>query len=100
MPVEQFRESYAILVPSQYDATYVSLVVPDGTSALIDNNDVSAQLAAFGGGFKGGRVKITTAGPHTISCPGGGCGVELYGYSDAVSYMIAGGLDLKQIVIN
>ncbi len=66
VPVEQFRESYAILVPSQYDATYVSLVVPDGTSALIDNNDVSAQLAAFGGGFKGGRVKITTAGPHTI----------------------------------
>ncbi|MCE9572399.1 MAG: IgGFc-binding protein [Deltaproteobacteria bacterium] len=100
VPVEQFRDSYAILVPSQYDATYVSLVVPDGTSVALDGTDVTGQLAAFGGGFKGGRVKIATAGPHNITCPGGGCGVELYGYSDAVSYMIAGGLDLKQIVIN
>ncbi len=27
-------------------------------------------------------------------------GVGVYGYSSAVSYMFAGGLDLKQIVIN
>jgi hypothetical protein len=100
VPVEQFRDSYAILVPSQYMATYASIVVPDGTTAMLDNSDVTSQLTPFGGGFRGGRVKITTAGPHNITCPGGGCGVELYGYSDAVSYMFAGGLDLKQIVIN
>jgi hypothetical protein len=38
------------------------------------------------------------AGQHVISCPAG-CGVEVYGYSDAVSYMFAGGLDLKKIVL-
>ena len=38
------------------------------------------------------------AGQHTIHCADG-CGVLVYGYSDAVSYMFAGGLDLKQIVI-
>ena len=37
-------------------------------------------------------------GPAQDQCPAG-CGVEVYGYSDAVSYMFAGGLDLKQIVI-
>jgi hypothetical protein len=38
-------------------------------------------------------------GQHKISCPNG-CGLLVYGYSDAVSYMFAGGLDLKKIVIN
>ena len=40
-----------------------------------------------------------TAGQHKITCPNG-CGVVVYGYSDAVSFMFAGGLDLKKIVIN
>jgi len=39
-----------------------------------------------------------SAGQHRITCPAG-CGVLVYGYSDAVSYMFAGGLDLKQIVL-
>ncbi len=28
------------------------------------------------------------------------CGLEVYGYSSAVSYFFAGGLDLEQIVID
>jgi hypothetical protein len=38
------------------------------------------------------------AGQHRIQCPGG-CGVEVYGYSLSVSYLFAGGLDLRQIVV-
>jgi len=32
-------------------------------------------------------------------CPDS-CGIEVYGYSEAVSYLFAGGLDLEQIVID
>ncbi len=98
VPVEQFRTSYTILIPSQYDANYVSLVVPMAGTAQIDGNDVTSQLSAFGGSYKGGRITVA-AGPHAITC-GNGCGIEVYGYSSAVSYMFAGGLDLKQIVVN
>jgi IgGFc binding protein len=99
VPTEQYRSSYAILIPSQYDASYVSLVVGQGGSAMIDGNDVTSQLTGFAGGtFLGGRIAVT-AGAHQIQCSAGGCGVEVYGYSDAVSFMVAGGLDLKQIVI-
>jgi len=99
VPTEQYRSSYAILVPSQYTASYVSLVVPMGNTATIDGDDKTSQLTGFAGGaYLGGRIPVT-AGAHQIECSSGGCGIEVYGYSDAVSYMFAGGLDLKQIVI-
>jgi hypothetical protein len=48
--------------------------------------------------FRAARYPVP-AGQHTIHCPDG-CGVEVYGYSDAVSYMFAGGLDLRAIVLS
>lgn len=99
VPVEQFRSTYTFLVPDEYDQNFVSIVAPANVSVTLDGNDVSGQLAAFASGsHKAGRV-ATSAGQHTITCPGG-CSVEVYGYSDAVSYLFAGGLDLEQIVID
>ena len=64
----------------------------------LDGNDVTAQLVSFGAGtFKAGRIPVS-AGSHTLSCPAT-CGVEVYGWSAAVSYLFAGGLDLEQIVV-
>ena len=100
VPVEQFRTSYTILIPSQYDANYMSIAAPTGVTVTLDGTNVSGQLAGFAGNmYLGGRISLT-AGPHTILCSGAGCGIEVMGYSDAVSYMFAGGLDLKQIVVN
>jgi len=95
---EQYRSSYTLLIPSQYDQNFLSIAAPAGSTVSLDGNDVTDQLAAFGPGtFKAGRVPVT-AGPHTLTCPGT-CGVEVYGWSEAVSYLFAGGLDLEQIVI-
>jgi hypothetical protein len=100
VPVEQYRTSYTILVPSQYDNNYMSIAAPAGVGVTLDGTDVTGQMTGFAGNaFKGGRITLA-AGPHTILCGGAGCGIEVYGYSDAVSYMFAGGLDLKQIVVN
>jgi hypothetical protein len=96
VPTEQFRKTYTFLVPMAYNFNYVSLVAQGGVR--MDGTDVTGMLASFGTGtFKGGRLALQ-AGPHEIDCPGG-CGIEVYGWSDAVSYMFAGGLDLKQIVV-
>jgi hypothetical protein len=99
VPTEQFRLNYQFLVPSQYMSNYISLVAPTAGTVALDGNDVTGQLANFGSGtFKGGRVSVN-AGPHKLDCPMG-CGVEVMGYDGAVSYLFAGGLDLKQIVVS
>ncbi len=94
VPTEQFRNDYTILVPSQYAKNFLSIAANATGAVTVDGTAVT--LAA-NGTYRAARVPVT-AGQHKIVCPGG-CGVEVYGYSDAVSYMFAGGLDLKQIVI-
>ncbi len=98
VPAEQFRTDYAILVPSQYAMNFVAIATTATGAVRIDGNDVTAQLQPFGGSYKGGRIAVT-AGQHTTACPGT-CGIEVMGYSDAVSYLFAGGLDLRQIVVD
>ncbi len=97
VPVEQFRKDYTILVPSQYTKNFMSISAPATGAVLVDGLPI--QLAAFGGGMYRAARHVVNPGQHKISCPNG-CGVLVYGYSNAVSYMFAGGLDLKKIVIN
>lgn len=98
VPVEQYRADYAFLIPSQYNQNFVSISAPVGGVIKLDGNNVSGQLLPFGNNLRGGRISVT-AGQHKIECPNT-CGIEVYGYSDAVSYLFAGGLDLKKIVVN
>ncbi len=99
VPTEQFRSSYAVLVPQQYMANFASIVVATGGTVSVDGTDVTGQLSSTFGAYRAGRIMLS-AGPHRIECPAAGCGVEVYGWSRAVSYMFAGGLDLQQIVID
>jgi hypothetical protein len=98
VPTEQYRADYILLVPSEYNQSFMSMIAPAGGTVTIDGVDVTNQLAVFGSNqYKAGRVP-TTAGQHHVVCTEG-CGVEIYGWSDAVSYLVAGGLDLEQIVV-
>ena len=98
VPTEQFRTSYTILVPSQYMENYVAISTPMTGTVSVDGTDVSSMLTTFGGTHRAGRISVT-AGQHTIQCSAG-CGIEVMGYSDAVSYLFAGGLDLRVIVVD
>ncbi len=98
VPTEQYRLDYSFLVPSQYANNYASLVAPVGAPVRLDGVDVSAMLDAFGSGAYGAVRLRVEAGQHQLECPMG-CGVEVYGYDEAVSYLYAGGLDLEQIVV-
>jgi len=99
VPTEQYRTEYQLLVPEQYANNYFAIVAPTDGTVTLDTTDVTSQLANFGSGtYKAGRISVV-AGPHSLSCPLG-CGVEVMGYDEAVSYLFAGGLDLEQIVVD
>jgi hypothetical protein len=95
VPVEQYRTDYAILIPQAYGMNYLSISAPASGAVLVDGN--MQTMTSFAGSYRSAIVTVT-AGQHKIQCPGT-CGVLVYGYDDAVSYMFAGGLDLKQIVV-
>jgi len=96
VPAEQFRTSYTVLVPNAYTKNYLSIAAGAAGAVVVDG--LTVQVTPYANGmYRAARMQVN-AGQHVISCPAG-CGVEVYGYSDAVSYMFAGGLDLKPIVL-
>jgi hypothetical protein len=96
VPVEQYRNEYTVLVPQAYNKNFLSISATAAGAVTVDG--LAVQLTPFASGnFRAARMQVN-AGQHKIVCPAG-CGVEVYGYSDAVSYMFAGGLDLKKIVL-
>jgi hypothetical protein len=97
VPSEQFRKSYTLLIPAAYDENYISIAAAATGGVTLDGAPVV--LTTFpGGGTHRAAIAPVSAGQHTITCADG-CGVLVHGYSDDVSYMFAGGLDLKPIVI-
>lgn len=97
VPTEQFRNSYSFLVPAEYQENYVAITGLAGATILLDGDDVSTGLTEFGSKvYAGGRISLAP-GQHSIECVDG-CGIEVMGYSQDVSYLFAGGLDLEQIV--
>jgi protein subunit release factor A len=97
VPTAQYRTDYTILIPQAYNANYLSISAAATGAVTVNGNTVALTAFPAGGTHRVARVPVT-AGQYNIHCPDA-CGVLVYGYSDAVSYMFAGGLDLKQIVI-
>ncbi len=95
-PLEQFRDSYKFLAPLDYAEQYVAIVAHSGDDVRLDDTAIT-NWTSFGTGWMSTSVPIGV-GTHTISCPLE-CSVEVYGWSQAVSYLFAGGLDLHTIVI-
>jgi hypothetical protein len=103
-PTEQFRKEYTILVPAAYAENYDSIAAAATGGVTIQRiapnpMSIPVTMANFPGGgtHRAARVPLTE-GQYKITCADG-CGITVYGYSDGVSYMFAGGLDLKPIVI-
>ncbi|HUS30548.1 MAG TPA: IgGFc-binding protein [Kofleriaceae bacterium] len=103
-PTEQFRKEYTILVPAAYAENYVSIAAAATGGVTVERilpnpMSIPVTLATFPGGgtHRAARVPLS-AGQYKITCADG-CGIAVYGYSPQVSYMFAGGLDLKPIVI-
>jgi len=96
-PTEQFREAYTFLVPDEYDVQYISVAAWSTGAILLDGQDQSGRLTPISNNWVGGRIPVQP-GQHVLTCPNK-CGLLVYGYSRAVSYLFAGGLDLEAITI-
>ncbi|MBV8757275.1 MAG: IgGFc-binding protein [Deltaproteobacteria bacterium] len=95
-PEEQYRTDYKFLAPMDYDMQYATIVGVAGDAVTVDGTAV-AGWTSFGLGRATATVPLTV-GTHRLTCPNK-CSVEVYGWSQAVSYLFAGGLNLQQIVI-
>ena len=96
-PVEQHRTDYKFLAPMDYDQQYVGIVGVAGDAVKLDGVPVPF-TTTFASGTRATATVPITVGAHVVSCPMK-CSVEVYGWSQAVSYLFAGGLDLKPIVL-
>ncbi len=97
-PVEQHRTDYKFLAPMDYAEQYVSIVAIAGDQVSLDGLPVTGWTPFGPGGVYAAATVPIATGAHRVECSLK-CGVEVYGWSLAVSYMFAGGLDLKPIVL-
>jgi hypothetical protein len=95
-PIEQHRTDYKFLAPMQYAEQWASIVAAAGDAVLLDGVPVG-NFTPFGAGRATAWTPLTP-GTHVVSCPAK-CSVEVYGWSQAVSYLFAAGTNLKTIVI-
>jgi hypothetical protein len=95
--VEQFRTKYIFLAPDDYDVSYVDIVMPTGTDAVLDgapvngaqplSSNYSLARAKLGGGISGAHL-LTSDKP---------VGIQVVGYGAYTSYQYPGGLNLTLI---
>jgi hypothetical protein len=97
VPVEQFREQYVFLTPTNYLDDYINIVAQAGTQVTLDNTVMGAgYFTPVGDGtYQVARLKVGD-GVHSLdaSAP---VGVVVYGYDDDVSYGYPGGLSLSNL---
>jgi len=99
--VEQYRDSYIFLAPTDYDVSYVDIVYPPDAEASLklDGSAVGGTgVDITGSGFKVKRVKLGAGnnGAHTLTAEKA-FGIQVSGYGAYTSYQYPGGLNLKRI---
>ena len=97
-PIQQFRQDYVFLTPLDYATDFVNIVLPQGATAILDNNTVTGFTTigtVSGVTYQKATVEVSD-GVHTLttSAP---AGVFVYGYDRDVSYGYPGGLNLGRI---
>jgi hypothetical protein len=95
---EQYRSSYIFLAPTDYEESYVDLVLPAGASLSLDGAPVDAKPTAVNATWSVVRTALGpgNGGAHVLtgSQP---FGLQVIGYGAYTSYQYPGGLDLVAI---
>ncbi len=97
--VEQYRDKYVFLAPTDYDVNYVDIVMPVNATVTLDGIIIAAQAMPVGtSGYGVTRVQLGPGqgGAHVLdaSAP---VGIQVTGYGAYTSYYYPGGLNLKVI---
>ncbi len=96
--VEQYREKYVFLAPTDYDVNYVHVIMPLDATVNIDGAPIAAAPQPISSNFGVARVQLGPGanGSHVLeaSAP---VGIQVAGYGQYTSYYYPGGSDLKAI---
>jgi IgGFc binding protein len=97
--IEQFRQSYIFLAPTDYAASYADVLVPSGAQVTIDGAPLSGPSSPVGAA--GWTVVRQPLGPgmngaHVLRSDQP-VGLQFMGFGHATSYYTPGGLNLNLI---
>jgi IgGFc binding protein len=95
--VEQYRDKYVFLAPTDYDVNFVDIVRPASAAITLDGQPLSGAQTPLGG-FVIERVTLTaaTGGVHVLEGDQP-FGIQVTGYGSYTSYYYPGGLNLGEI---
>ncbi len=97
IPVEQYRNDFVVLVPAEYEQSYVNVTAPTGAAVMVDGEEIlPAYFEIIGSGEFSVYRQPLTPGTHTITSTEP-AGVLVYGYDQYVSYAYTGGMNLTEI---
>jgi hypothetical protein len=94
LSTEQFLSDYVFLVPNAYKENFINLVVPAGAAPVLDGQPVADASFKKVAGEWSVAVLAVKAGTHTLVAKKP-VGLNVYGWSDYVSYSYPGGSALK-----
>jgi len=97
--VEQYRTKYVFLAPSDYDINLIDVVVPSGTTMVLDGKIVDWGVETpIADGYDVWRLDLPGANTsaHVLEATTG-VGVQVLGYGLFTSYQYPAGLNLKRI---
>ena len=96
VPVELYRDQYAIMVPSDYNQNYVTVIKPAGSSVSQGTTTVPQNtFVPFGDSSWEFAYVAVDPGVH-IFTGDDGFGLVAYGYNNAVSYGYPGGMSVGE----
>jgi hypothetical protein len=96
--VEQYRTKYVFLAPSDYDISFVDIVMPTGAQVTLDGAPLSVSPTPIGSDFGVARVQLSAGnnGAHLLESTEP-VGIQVMGYGLYTSYQYPGGLNLNVI---
>ena len=98
VPTQQFRTSYLVHAPTNYEYSYANIVAPMGATITVDGQAVNNFSAIGNTGFGVARVALSNDGDGNHTAEGDlAFGISVYGYGQYTSYWYPGGLNLELI---
>ncbi len=96
--VEQYRKKYVFLAPTDYDQSYVDVIMPVGAQIELDGSPLSLSPTPISGGFGVAHVALAdgNGGAHLMTSDQA-FGIQVIGYGSFTSYQYPGGLNLDLI---
>lgn len=97
---EQYRTKYVFLAPSDYDVSFIDVVMPVSAKLNLDGTEVASAPVPLSSGYGVSRIQLGAGnnGAHVLTSTEP-VGLQVIGYGTYTSYQYPGGLNLSEIAI-